>query len=105
MLCVDAFDPDTAAEEMENLKLHREKCWTDLGAKDEDAVNDEIPPTLSSKVEEAVLLAARIHFRAVALRVQHDESVNERDMKRLFTVIRAIDLQFWKVAHYVYLWM
>jgi hypothetical protein len=105
MLCVEAFDPDTASNEKDSFKLRRGKFWIGLLANEEDASRDDIPLTPKAKVEEAVLLAARIHFRAVILRIPHDDSVNEKDMKRLYAVIRAIDLKFWKVAHYVYLWM
>lgn len=104
MLCIEAFDPDTAAEEAAPFKGRRDKFWTHL-EKRLPANGDEISSTAKGRVEEAIHLAARIHFRAVAFRIQHNDVVNIKDMKRLYTVIRKLDLGYWKVAHYVYLWM
>lgn len=104
ILCIEAFDPETARAEAARFKLRREKFLTRLRHRDSGA-NDEIPPTANGKAEEAIHLAAKIHLRAVAFRMQHDDEANVSDMKRLHAVIRRIDLGFWKTAHYVYLWM
>ncbi|KAF2683627.1 hypothetical protein K458DRAFT_367899 [Lentithecium fluviatile CBS 122367] len=104
MMCIEAFDADTAAEETQPFRLRREQFWARLRIGNGDS-SHEIPSTTEVKVEKAVLLTARIHLRAVTMRVQHEDDLNADDMKRLFAIIREIDLKFWKVAHYVYLWI
>jgi hypothetical protein len=104
MLCIEAFDPDTALEEAHSLKFRREKIWAHLVAENSDASGDDSVKS-DNDIEEAVLLAARIHFRAVAMRLHHHDDANAADMMRLFSVIRKVDLGLWKMAHYVYLWM
>lgn len=101
MLCIEAFDPETAKDEAEVFKLRREKFWKRL-TRDE---SEEAPSTEKGKVEDAIRLAAKIHYRACVYRIQHDDEVNVEDMKKLHTIIRKIDLSFWKVAQHVYLWM
>lgn len=105
MLCVEAFDPDTASEEAPLFKVRREKYWMRLTSREDDSPSEHIPSSTGGKIEKAIHLAAKIHFRAVASRIQHDDEANAGDMKRLHAIIRKIDLGFWKVAHYVYLWM
>ncbi|KAF2874014.1 hypothetical protein BDV95DRAFT_565234 [Massariosphaeria phaeospora] len=104
MLCIEAFDTDTATEESDVFKSRRENFWARIMQAPETGP-DQIPPTTEKKVELAVRLAARIHFRATASRTQHDDAVNADDMVQLHAVLRKIDLGFWKVAHYVYLWI
>ena len=104
MLCVEAFDDETAICEADNFGLRRTKYWTILST-EQNAGSDEMPLTVEDRVERAVHLAAKIHLRAVALRKQHDDCINEKDMKRLVDVLREIDAKFWTAAHYVHVWM
>ncbi|KAF1996354.1 hypothetical protein P154DRAFT_321462 [Amniculicola lignicola CBS 123094] len=104
MLCLEVFDPTKAAEDEEISRFRRDKSFSRLRPSSVTFGN-ELPSSALEKAEEAIRLAARIHFRAVALRMPHDDEVNVEDMTRLHTVLRNMDMQFWKVAHYVYLWI
>ncbi|KAF2726758.1 hypothetical protein EJ04DRAFT_570977 [Polyplosphaeria fusca] len=101
MLCIEAFDPDTAAEDAKDFQVRRDAFW-DMLMRDE---REEIPSNKLDKVQEAIRLACKIHFRAVVLRTQHEDARNENDTKKLHEVIRMIDNSFWKVGHYIYVWI
>jgi hypothetical protein len=105
MFCIDAFAPDIGSEEAASLKkTYLKGIWTRLQCRRE-LTNTERPLSIKDAVEEAVLLAAKIHFRAVGLKIEHDDQRNTQDMKKLHAVTRKIPLGFWKTAIYVYLWM
>ncbi|KAF2119902.1 hypothetical protein BDV96DRAFT_641773 [Lophiotrema nucula] len=105
MLCIEAFDPDTAADEAAAFKIRRDAFWTRLQQSEKRDDTDEVPGALEKRVEEAVRLAATIHFRAVALRIQHGDEANATTIKRLHMLVRKIDRTFWKIAPYTYLWI
>ena len=105
MLCIEAFDEDTARDQHQEFRSRKNKffenwvlCQTGLEA-------DEELSLVEKKAQEVILLAARIHFRACACKVQHEDERNEDDMRRIHDLIRTIDSRFWRSAHYVYLWM
>lgn len=101
MLCIEAFDPETASDEAEIFQNRLDKIWTRL-EKCEGNTSDEVPLTNRERAEHAIRVAARIHFRAVTLKIQHEDEVNRNDLMTLHGILRKIDLRFWKVAHYVY---
>jgi len=103
-MCIEAFDKETASDEAEAFKIRRDKTWARL-ERCEESVSEELPLTNKEKAEYAIRVAARIHYRAVVGRVQHEDEVNTEDLMRLHGTVRKIALGFWKVASYVYLWM
>lgn len=105
MLCLEAFDQEAVAAESESFQICRGSYWIKLDIEKSATERDEISPIMEDRIEESVRLAARIHYRAVVLRIQHNDTSNEQDMKRLFVITRKIDPVAWRVAHYVYLWM
>jgi hypothetical protein len=104
MMCIEAFDKETASDEAEAFKIRRDKTWARL-EQCEESVSEELLPTNKEKAEYAIRVAARIHYRAVVERMQHEDKVNTDDLMRLYDIVRKIALGFWKVARYVYLWM
>jgi hypothetical protein len=66
---------------------------------DRDYVN------VKEQVEEAARLAAKIHYRATALRIRHEDPVNAPDMRALHAVLQKVDMRIWRAAKYIYLWM
>ncbi|KAF2641834.1 hypothetical protein P280DRAFT_516856 [Massarina eburnea CBS 473.64] len=104
MLCTQVFDPDTASGEANSFKLRYEAIWARLQRGD-DASASGMPTSTTGKVEEAVRLTARIHFRAVVEKIRHDDEINTDDVKKLHAITRRIDLGFFKVAPYVFLWI
>ncbi|OCL02811.1 hypothetical protein AOQ84DRAFT_168442 [Glonium stellatum] len=66
---------------------------------DKDYIN------IKDLVEEAARLAANIHYRAVALRIRHEDPINTPCMRTLSAVLQKIDMRIWKAAKYVYLWI
>jgi hypothetical protein len=106
MMCIRAFDPETAADEAEVFKKRRHKIWARLEEfRENTRMNEELPSTNKEKAEYAIRVAASIHYRAVVGRVQHEDRANTEDLMRLYDIVRKINLGFWKVAHYVYLWV
>ncbi|KAF2651710.1 hypothetical protein K491DRAFT_84284 [Lophiostoma macrostomum CBS 122681] len=105
MLCIETFDEDTANAEANTFQERREKFLEVLHQKGTGADEDAEFPLVELKARDAVSTAARIHFRACAYRIQHNEDVNEEDMRRLRRLLRSIDPRFWKVGYYVYMWI
>jgi hypothetical protein len=105
ILCIEAFDEDTAHDEKDTFRERRDKFLDVLQKDRRDTEEDEELSQVELKAREAVSTAARIHFRACAYRIQHDDEVNAEDMRKLCDLLRSIDLRFWKVAYYVYMWM
>ena len=104
MLCVEVYDEQTGVDQAEAFGAHRNMAWAKM-VREEESMNEDILSSPRSKAEGAIVLAAKIHFRAVVMRTPHHEVANVRDMKKLEGLLRGIDLGFWKIAHYVYLWM
>lgn len=104
MMCIEAFDKETASDEAEAFKIRRDKTWARL-VECEESMNEELPSTTKEKAEYAIGVAARIHYRAVVGRVQHEDEANTEDLMRLHDIVREIPPGFWKVAHYVYVWV
>ena len=104
MLCIEAFDSDTAMDEAETFKVRRDKVCARL-AKIEEQELERPPQTSKGKAERAIRIAAKIHFRATAFRIQHEDEVNTEDLKILYALMRKIEPALWKAAHYVYLWV
>ncbi|KAF2194566.1 hypothetical protein K469DRAFT_706035 [Zopfia rhizophila CBS 207.26] len=104
MICIEALHPETAADEAEFFNIRRDKFWNRL-TRGEPTTTEDVSPLVKDKVVESIRLAGKIHFRAVAMRIQHDDQINTEDMKRLHMIIRKVDYGSWKIAHYVYLWI
>ena len=104
MLCVEVFDPGTAAREASRFKFRREKFWMRMQRHD-SAEDEGIPPTMEGKAQEAIELAGKIHFSAVVSRIQHEDEINTTYVTRLHNVLKKLSLNFWKPAPYVYIWM
>jgi hypothetical protein len=103
MLCIEVLEPARAKREADSMELRREATWARLIKPEEDGLEPPITP--KACVDEAIRISAKIHFRATAMRIPHNDPVNTADLKRLYTLLRQIDTGFWKVAHYSYLWM
>ncbi|KAF1952125.1 hypothetical protein CC80DRAFT_508183 [Byssothecium circinans] len=104
MMCIEAFDPDIALDEAFSFKSRYEGIWARLRLGD-DNERREVPVSTKDKVKEAIHLTAKMHFRAVVLKIQHEEDINTEDMKKLHATTRSIPLWFFKVAPYVFLWI
>ncbi|PVI04800.1 hypothetical protein DM02DRAFT_651241 [Periconia macrospinosa] len=104
MLCIEAFDADTAADAAYLFQVRQEQAWGRLQTTMEAEYITK-SECAEGKMAEAILLAAVIHFRAVAFRIQHSDSVNTEDMKRLYSAMRAVRNDYWEEASYVYLWI
>jgi hypothetical protein len=105
MVCSESLDMGLGVNEVATLRVRRESFWKRL-VETEIILDQEgsfLPPERKTKL--AILYASKIHYRACALKIRHDDPVNEEDMRKLHDVIRKIDAGFWRVAHYVYLWM
>ncbi|KAJ4360289.1 uncharacterized protein N0V89_000850 [Didymosphaeria variabile] len=104
MLCVEAFDPETAAFEAPRFRLRRDKFWARLQAYD---TTETEPWTLTTegKVKEAIRIAGTIHYCAVVSLIQHDDELNSHFVDRLLEILKSLQLDFWKTAPYLYLWM
>ncbi|KAH7128251.1 hypothetical protein B0J11DRAFT_265622 [Dendryphion nanum] len=102
-LCMEAFDKERAATEEVLIEERRRHFWARLAPPAEKRALGDM--TITERSDEAIRLAAKIHFRATALRIQYEDEVNVEDMKQLHSILRTTDWNFWKVAHYVYLWV
>ncbi|KAF2714892.1 hypothetical protein K504DRAFT_367679 [Pleomassaria siparia CBS 279.74] len=104
MLSIEAFDTETGPDQADVFKLRRDKIYGQL-AQCEKEMTEELPYTIQEKAEGAIRIAARIHYRAVVLKVQHEDVLNTEDVTRLYAIMRKIEPGFWKVAYHVYLWL
>ena len=103
MICLEAFDPITAADENDYFRQRRDEIWTCITRAERSALGLSVNP--KEMVTEVIRLAARIHYRATALRIQHEESENTDDMRNIHSLIERIAIMSWKDSYFVYLWM
>ncbi|KAL5378480.1 hypothetical protein DPSP01_009062 [Paraphaeosphaeria sporulosa] len=104
MLCIEVFDPNTATTEGLRFRHRRDKFWTRLQARD---ISETEPNELTTegKVKEAIRLTGTIHCCAVVSQIQHDDELNMQYVLRLHEVLKKLQLDFWKTAPYLYLWI
>jgi hypothetical protein len=102
-LCTEAFDSSTVADKTETFRTRRDISWKLLTQ--EAKKGSTRPTTYRDKVKEIIRLTAQIHFRACALGVPHDNELNWENMRKIHGLIREVHFRFWKVAHYVYIWV
>lgn len=104
MLCMEAFHPDLAAKEAVRFRLRRDKAWARLQAYDTSDA-DTSALTTEGKIKEAVRIAGMVHCCAVVFQIQHDDESNQQPVGRLQAILKSLQLDFWKTAPYLYLWM
>lgn len=104
MLYMEVVDGETAYNEEPKFRFCRGKMWQRLRI-DSNPETDPIPATVEEKVQEAVRLAAIIHFGAVASRIQHGDASNTVCICRLHDLLKGLPLDFWQPVPYLYLWM
>lgn len=104
MLCIEVFDPGKATNEAPRFRYRRDKFWTRLQACN---ISETEPSELTTegKVKEAIRIAGVIHCCAVVSQIQHDDELNTQYVSRLHEVLKKLQLDFWKTAPYLYLWM